>query len=231
LRAPRLRPAPLGPLLALSLALGGAPLPAAEAPQPRPAAEKRAGAEIDPWQAVSELRLHLAASGSLVAAFEQSYIPAGFATGDEESGRVALALPDCLRWDYAEPYPKSYLLCGSRLHTWVAGEPQGERLHVDASDEAGLDLLLLPVELLKARYSAVARAAGGGEIAVELTPTSPASRIATATLAFAPSTQRPTSLAYRDRDGNATRFTFKAFELLDDATLFAPPTNLIWKEP
>ena len=217
------------------LSAGGLALPAvaAVAPAPAPAAlpGKAIGAEIDPWQALSELRLHLAASGSLVAGFKQSYVPAGFATGDEESGRVAMALPDCLRWDYAEPYPKSYLLCGSRLHTWVGGEPQGERLHVDAREEAGLDLLLLSVELLKARYSAVARPESGGRIAVQLQPTAPASRIAQATLVFDLSTQRPTALDYRDREGNVTQFRFTTFELLDDPGLFAPPATLIWKEP
>ncbi len=211
--------------IAASGSLAGSPVAA----QP-PLTAKTVAAEIDPWQALSELRLHLAASGALVAGFRQSYLPAGFATGDEESGRVALALPDCLRWDYSEPYPKSYLLCGSRLHTWAAGEPQGERLHVEARDEAGLDLLLLPVELLKARYSAAARAESGGEIAVELHPTAPDARISEATLLFAPSTQRPTALYYRDHDGNVTRFRFAAFELLEDDTLFTPPTTLIWKE-
>ncbi len=201
-------------------------LEAAQAPAPG----KTIAVEIDPWQALSELRLHLAASGALAAGFEQSYVPAGFATGDEESGRVALALPDCLRWDYSEPYPKSYLLCGSRLHTWVAGEPQGERLHVEARDEAGLDLLLLPVELLKARYTAVARQESGGRIAVELQPTAPGSLLAEATLAFDPSTQRPTALSYRDRDGNASHFSFSAFELLDDDTAFTPPATVVWKE-
>jgi len=190
-----------------------------------------AGPVIDPWQALQELRLHLAASGALAAGFHQSYLPAGFATGDEEAGRVALALPDCLRWDYSEPYPKSYLLCGSRLHTWVAGEPQGERLHVEARDEAGLDLLLLPVEQLKSRYTAVARPASGGAITVELVPTAPNSRIAQAELSFDPASQRPTALSYRDRDGNLSTFRFDAFELLDDDTLFTPPNTLIWKEP
>jgi hypothetical protein len=189
------------------------------------------GPAIDPWQALQELRLQLAASGALVADFHQSYLPAGFATGDEEAGRVALALPDCLRWDYSEPYPKSYLLCGSRLHTWVAGEPQGERLHVEARDEAGLDLLLLPVEQLKSRYTAVARPSSGGAIAVELVPTAPDSRIARAELSFDLASQRPTALSYRDRDGNLSTFRFGAFELLEDDTLFTPPTTLIWKEP
>jgi hypothetical protein len=196
-----------------------------------PATAAEGAATIEPWQALTELRLHLAASGALAAKFHQTYVPAGFATGDEETGRVALALPDCLRWDYSEPYPKSYLLCGSRLHTWVAGEPQGERHHVEAREEAGLDLLLLPVELLRGRYSASAKAAAGGVIEIELVPTDPGSRIARAEIAFDLAAQRPTALSYRDREGSLSTFRFDAFELLDDDTLFTPPSTLIWKEP
>jgi outer membrane lipoprotein-sorting protein len=186
---------------------------------------------IEPWQALTELRLHLAASGAVGARFHQSYVPAGFATGDEESGRVALALPDCLRWDYSEPYPKAYLLCGERLHTWVSGEPQGERLHVEARDEAGLDLLLLPVEQLRQRYRASARSESGGAILVELVPTDPGSRIAQAEITFDLAAERPTALSYRDRDGNRSTFRFETFELLDDPALFTPPASIVWKEP
>lgn len=194
-------------------------------------AAAQAAPAIEPWQALTELRLHLAASGALGARFRQTYIPAGFASGDEESGRLALALPDCLRWDYSEPYPKAYLLCGSRLHSWVSGEPQGERMQVEAREEAGLDLLLLPVEQLRGRYRASAKAAGGGAILIELIPTDPGSRIAQAELTFDLATERPTALSYRDRDGNRSTFRFEIFELLDDPTLFTPPATMVWREP
>ena len=135
-------------------------------------------------------------------------------------------MPDCLRWDYAEPYPKSYLLCGSRLHTWVAGEPQGERLHVEARDEAGLDLLLLPVEQLKARYSAVARSAPRRRHRRRAHPDSAPTRGSRRRSSlFDLASQRPTALSYRDRDGNVSTFRFGTFELLDDDTLFTPPTT------
>lgn len=186
---------------------------------------------IDPWDALKELRLHLAASGDLSADFIQRYVPAGFAAGDEERGRVTLALPDCLRWDYADPYPKAYLLCGSRLHTWVRGEPQGQRLHVNAEDEAGLDLLLLPIAELAERYRATAQPEAQGRIAVTLKPAGESARLVEAAFVFDPSTQRPTALAYRDRDGNSTRFEFGDFRLEDDPAIFTPPPALEWKEP
>ena len=181
---------------------------------------------IDPWRALTELRLHLAASGALGAKFRQSYVPAGFATGDEETGRVALALPDWLDALLALPLPADF------SQPWISVRmQQGERLHVEARDEAGLDLLLLPVEQLQERYRAVAKVAAGGAIDVELVPTDPGSRIAQAQITFDLASQRPTALAYRDRDGNRSSFRFEAFESVGDATLFTPPSTLIWKEP
>ena len=41
-------------------------------------------------------------------------------------------------------------------------------------------------------------------------------RIAHAELLFDPAAQRPTALAYRDRDGNLSTFRFGTFDLLDD---------------
>ncbi|MEO8277061.1 MAG: outer membrane lipoprotein carrier protein LolA [Thermoanaerobaculia bacterium] len=217
-----------GAIYGLSPASAAAPAPA---PAPAPSDTAKPSAGIDAWQALTRMRLDLGAAGTLAANFTQTFVPAGFSTGDEESGRVALDLPDCLRWDYASPYPKSYLLCGSELHTWVTGEPQGERAHVEAREEAGLDLLLLPVDRLKERYTAAAKAETGGRIAVELVPNAAPSRILEATLIFDRSTERPTSLAYRDRDGNRTDFRFAAFALVDDDSLFTAPTNIVWQEP
>lgn len=188
-------------------------------------------AEIDPWQALSELRLQLAASGDLTATFVQRFVPSGFSSGDEERGTVALALPDCLRWDYADPYPKSFLLCGARLHSWVRGEPQGQRMAVAAEEEPGLDLLLLPIGRLRERYRANAESTSGGRISVHLSPVVTGASLRDATLTFDLSTQRPTTLAYRDREGNSTRFDFGDFTLLDDPSIFTAPPALEWKEP
>ncbi len=74
------------------------------------AAEPAAGG--DPWLTLERVRASLIEDGPAGAEFVQTYVPAGFSTGEEERGRLALALPDCLRWDYEEPYPKSFLLCG-----------------------------------------------------------------------------------------------------------------------
>lgn len=186
---------------------------------------------IEPWQALSELRLHLAAAGDLAAPFTQRYVPAGFADGDEEKGEITLALPDCLRWDYVDPYPKAYLLCGARLHVWVKGEPQGERHIVDPEAQPGLDLLLLPTAELEKRYRATAKSALQGRIEIQLVPAAAEARLAQATIELDPSTQRITALAYRDREGNETRFRFGEFRQIEDPAIFTPPPSIDWREP
>lgn len=204
--------------VALLAPAGGAAAPAADA------------GSIDPWRTLEELRRALDAAGDLQATFTQRYVPAGFADGDEERGAITIGLPDCLRWDYSEPYPKAYLLCGSRLHTWVRGEPQGQRLHVEPEEQPGLDLLLLPASDLSARYGATAKAAAAGRVEITLTPAKPDAGLAEATFEIDPSTHRPTALAYRDREGNVTRFAFGEFRKIDDAAIFTPPPSMEWKE-
>jgi outer membrane lipoprotein carrier protein len=194
------------------------------------AATQAAAAAVDPWKALQEVRRDLGAAGDLQASFTQRYVPAGFADGDEERGTITLGLPDCLRWDYTDPYPKAYLLCGSRLHTWVRGEPQGQRLRVEPEEQPGLDLLLLTAEELALRYGATAKTAAAGRIEVTLTPAKPDARLAEATFELDPATRRPTALAYRDREGNVTRFTFGDFRRIDDPAAFTPPPSIEWRE-
>lgn len=171
------------------------------------------------------------ARGHLSAEFVQVYVPTGFASGDEERGTLALALPDCLRWDYLSPYRKSFLLCGSRAWSWVEGEPQGQRLEVEARDEAGLDLLLRPAEQLRSRYQAAFAAADSGELAILLKPTAAGGGIAQAELRLDPKRQELLSLRTQDVEGNETRFWFSGYRPLADPDPFSPPRGVEWKEP
>ncbi len=198
--------------------LAGAPLLAADPP-----------AE-EPWAALARLRVRMAAAG-LAADFVQTFRPAGFASGDVESGRVALQLPDCLRWDYLEPYRKSFLVCGSRAHSWVEGEPRGQRTNLEARHEMGLDLLLLPIEELRGRYRAAAQVASAGELDLVLEPLAPDSPLVAANLALDSARERLSALDYRDREGNVTSFRFSGWRPLDDPDVFTPPREIDWQEP
>ena len=84
-------------------------------------------ANDNPWDALESLRGGLRAQSPLQADFVQTYTPAGFTDGESEQGRVAISLPQCLRWDYAEPFPKSFTLGGETAWFWNPGEPKGHR--------------------------------------------------------------------------------------------------------
>src|SRR4030095_1478731 len=102
-----------------------------------------AAQEVDPWAVLKNVRQSLVEAGPSGASFAQTFIASGFSSGDKESGRIALALPDCMRWDYLSPFPKSFLLCGGTVHAWNEGDQTGRRYRVDRKNEPGLDLLLL----------------------------------------------------------------------------------------
>jgi Outer membrane lipoprotein carrier protein LolA len=189
-----------------------------------------AAAELDPWQLLETLRTALAADGPLLADFRQSYVPAGFPSGDTESGSVALSLPDCLRWDYRDPYAKSFLVCGARAWIWVEGEPRGQKVTIEADREMGLDLLLLPSGQLSSRYRASASRAPSGELELVLEPLSRDSQLVVANLTLDAPGRRLLALEWRDREGNVSSFRFTAWHVPAEPTVFAPP-RLEWSEP
>lgn len=233
--AQRLAPA-LGLALGLGLgpALGLALIWAAFAPAPARAAEPP-----DPWAVLDAARESLAAAGAERAEFVQTYVPAGFSSGEEESGRVALDLPECLRWDYDEPFPKSFLLCGERVWSWNPEDRRGQTGSLERESQPGLDLLLLPVEELSGRYAAEVADTDGERVTIELTPEAESSggieaatgaELTGATLVVDTEAERLMELAYEDREGNRTRFELSGYESVEEKGLFEAPSWVEWEE-
>jgi hypothetical protein len=180
------------------------------------------------WSALVRLRDSLVDRGPQRVDFTQVFVPAGFKEGDEERGRLALSLPDCLRWDYTSPYPKVYLLCGDVVYSWNPGEPSGRRYPVDTRQAPGLDLLRMRVEALRQRYAA-RLVRNGQHLSVTLTPLHTVADIRDATFEFDSSDQTLAALAYHDQDGGLTRFQFADYRPLGDLALFSPPDDLSWQ--
>ena len=187
----------------------------------------RAADAADPWQLLAQAREGMHQAGPQLWSFAQTYLPTGFDRGEEERGRVALDLPKCVRWDYDDPYPKSFLLCGETLWSWNSGEPAG---HVYALDQAqpGLDLLLLATGELSQRYTATAQAAGNAT-RVALVPKAGGTNVLkdAAILVGKDGTLR--ELTYRDAEGNRTTFRFSDRRALADCSVFTAPGNLKWQ--
>jgi outer membrane lipoprotein-sorting protein len=184
----------------------------------------------DPWKTLQGVRNSLVEAGATGAAFTQTYVPAGFSSGEQESGRLALNLPDCLRWDYQQPYPKSFLLCGGVAHSWNPEDKSGRRYRVDRKNEPGLDLILLGVEDLKRRYTATSRAADGGRIQISLSPKQKVDALADAVLTVDSKSERLVEVSYHDREGNLTRFQITGYRSLSGQAQFSPPRDIRWDE-
>lgn len=216
------RPRAIGALLALVMIAG----PAGTGADAGFAAERPLA---DAWAAVEELRARLIEQSPVTADFSQTFTPAGFSTGDTETGLLALELPRCARWDYAEPFPKSFLLCDEIAYAWNPGETSGRRYRISADEREGLDLLRLDVEELRKRYAAT----GFEEEAsydVRLEPRAGETELAEATLSMTTDRSRLVSIAFSDRDGNHTLFEIGDLRPLDSRAALSPPADVAWLE-
>lgn len=195
-------------------------------------AQAPAEPEIAAWSHLEALRDALTAAPR-EADFTQTFRPAGFSTGETESGSLALALPDCLRWDYVQPFAKSFLLCGRTVHAWNEGETSGRRQAVEAGDDEGLDLLKLSVDDLRQRYRAGVEPVGPGDaggVVVILTPRRPGGEVTEARFTLDAGSRRLDALAYRDVEGNQTRFDFSGHRPLSSRGHLDPPEDIEWLE-
>jgi outer membrane lipoprotein-sorting protein len=129
-----------------------------------------------------------------------------------------------VRWDYDQPYPKSYLLCGEKLWSWNQGEPAGHVYDLDQA-QPGLDLLLLAVKDLQARYTARAQAAGSAT-RVQLVPKQTGPDVLKDAALLVDPDGGVRELTYRDAEGNRTTFRFANPRALPDTGVFTPPENV-----
>lgn len=184
----------------------------------------------DPWQTLRSVRESLEAGGATTASFVQTYQAQGFETTETETGSIAFDLPDCLRWTYEEPYPKSLLLCGSIVHTWVPGDDAGRRYHVDPGNEPGLDLLLLSTEDLRVRYRAEARQGEEGTAVIHLEPLAGAAGLRSAALTVDEESHRLVALEYVDEEGGRNLYKITGYRPLTEDGTFTPPEGLEWSD-
>jgi hypothetical protein len=181
----------------------------------------------DPWSHLQALRDNLDRK-ALSADFVQTFLPAGFSSGDEESGILHLSIPECLRWDYLQPYPKTYLVCGHEAYTWNEGESQGRRFFLESDSEPGLDLLRLNLDSLKSRYSLEARALDTTQLEIVFTPLDAGVGLVEASIVVDIENQLLTRLTYQDLEGNQTRFDISRYRPISGSLPFAVPDNLEW---
>jgi len=186
------------------------------------------GAQDDPWSLVERFRGNLEAAGPFSARFVQRFVPEGFSTSETEAGRMALSLPDCLRWDYDDPFPKSFILCGDVFHYWHPGDREGHREEIEARDQPGLDILLLDIAELRSRYSIVESERSAEQVKIVLRPNSANEFASEATLILDASLNRLLGLQYLDLDGNRTSFEIFDYRAGLEAGTFNLPEEVRW---
>ncbi len=180
------------------------------------------------WQALERYRAGLHEDSPFSASFTQSFLPSGFSTAETESGVLALSLPECLRWDYDDPFPKSFILCGDVLHYWNPEDEEGHREELDARRQPGLDLLLLEADELRDRYVAELLESGDDGVAVQLTPLEENDIVSVAVLRLDARLRRLTELIYTDPDGNRTSFRITDYVSGLELGRFNPPQDREW---
>jgi Outer membrane lipoprotein carrier protein LolA len=203
--------------------IGAASATAVSSPAIRPAG---APAATDPWRVLTEARAEFERA-AWTADFVQTYVPAGFTSGERESGRVSLALPGALRWDYEVPYPKVFLVLADTAYTWNPGETAGRRVVMADDERQHMALLRLDLEALAKRYTAASSTTADGLIEVALTPTDEA-EIQDAVLTFEPRHHRLVALRYADLERNVTEFSLSGHRVASGEDLFAPPPGIEW---
>ncbi len=186
-------------------------------------------AAASPWVLLEELRNGLQKAGPTTGRFIQTYIPAGFSSGDEESGHLSIWLPDCLRWNYQEPSGKNFLVCQGEVYFWNEDEPGGRHYRIDPAEEAGLDLLLVAVSTLRERYVASGEELADGTHQISLTLPAAEQGSFRAKIRVDPAKQRVIGLEYTDVEGNLTRFRIFDYQPLRHTALFQPP-QIEWTE-
>ncbi len=185
----------------------------------------------DGWSGLTAARAELERA-AWTADFVQTYVPAGFSSGERETGRLALALPGRLRWDYSLPYPKVFLIRGAEAYTWNPGETTGRRALLEATEREHLALLELDIESLRGRYDATVDSRTSERLEITLTPRDTGADmgvdIQSATVVLDPASHRILTLSYSDLEGSTTRFELSGHRIAAQSGLFDPPAGLDW---
>lgn len=177
---------------------------------------------VDPWGVLTSTRNALA-HAAIALPFEQSFVPAGFNSGDRETGIASFGLPRCVRWDYVDPDPRSYLLCDNTVLTWNQGEDAGRRQHLDGRESGPFELWLAPLDELERNYRATLDDLNGDHLVLTVRPSRQA-EFDRAQIVIDRQTRLPVGFEYQDFEGNVTSFDFGDAELVDgDDPRFEPP--------
>ena len=182
----------------------------------------------DPWGTLENVRTSMLKAGPVSATFSTTDVPEGSSKGETESGRVAIALPGCIRWDYQQPSQKSFLVCDGMAYYWNNEDGNGSRNPIDYAQEPALSFFLVDLDFLKKYYSASGRPVSRG-LEILLILKGAADLDQGAVITVDPKSKRIVEVSYR-MGGNLTRFVIGQFGPLGNRNLFSPPQGIRWTD-
>lgn len=150
---------------------------------------------------------HYNALHSLKADFSESY--QGMGTSRAEGGTLYLRKPGRMRWDYASPPGKVFLLDGKYAWFYSTGDPQVQRMPAKELDDlrSPLRFLLGHTELEKELNNLTLAPAAGGNFTLSGQPKGQENRIRSVSLTVTP-VGVITGIEIEEVDGATTSFRF-----------------------
>jgi outer membrane lipoprotein carrier protein len=163
------------------------------------------------------------------AAFTHSFTPKGFKNAQVESGSVIFGKLPSMRWTYAKPEAKTFVFDGSRSWFYVPADKQVTIADIDDQKKRELPFLLVGDPAARDKYFVVREKMSGGSVVTTLQPREATSLVRDVAITSNASTHRIDSIAYSDRDGNRTVFTFSGYHparVSADTFTFAAPAGV-----
>jgi outer membrane lipoprotein carrier protein len=153
------------------------------------------------------LAARLEAAPAWHADFEQDYVPAGFEQGTVDRGRVVLAPPVRLRFDYAAPGARVFAVDGSTARMVDTQADTCDAVALDRETVAGLPLAVL-LDPVQAREAFVATAT---DDVLVLVPRHTSPDVAEIRIAVG-ADDLPRTFTVIDEVGNRNEFSFTSWK-------------------
>ncbi len=176
-----------------------------------PVAGKKAPVDAELVALVAAVQKAYDNTYSFEAAFEQTYRSKVFKRTERSSGQVAYQRPGRMRFDYAKPTPKTFLVDGKAL--WII-QPKDHQALVDRcfkSDAmtSSLTFLFGQGELAEQFVITRSKKTPKGLVRMEMVPRKPQAAYQKLFLDVDPVSARVRASTVADPQGNLNRFVFK----------------------
>ena len=163
------------------------------------------------------------------AQFVHRFTPKGFKTSQVESGTVIFGKLPMMRWSYVRPEQKLFVFDGNRSWFYVPADRQVTVGNLDDRRRSELPFLFLGDRASRDKHFAVTEQRKGNRVTTTLQPRSSSALIRNVSVVINTQTHLIDSVAYADREGNRTAFSFSGYHPIrttSETFRFAPPAGV-----